>query len=173
MIRYFPPILGERFPDAIEAHRLRREIIATAVAGDIADHIGPGVGFRVREEVGCEIEDIARAYLVVVATFEAVLLAGAVPVFVDVDETMCLDPDSVERAIGPKTRAVVVVHMCGSMARIDRLAALSKKHGLRLIEDTAQAPECDTKPVRAAEPAELTTALHMRFQVEKDAVNTA
>ena len=44
LIRYFPPILGERFPDAIEAHRLRREIIATAVAGDIADHIGPGGG---------------------------------------------------------------------------------------------------------------------------------
>jgi 8-amino-3,8-dideoxy-alpha-D-manno-octulosonate transaminase len=74
-----------------------------------------------------------------VATFEAVLLAGAVPVFVDVDETMCLDPAAVEKAIGPATRAVVVVHMCGSMARIDALAEVCDRKNVTLIEDTAQA----------------------------------
>jgi len=74
-----------------------------------------------------------------VATFEAVLMAGAVPVFVDVDETMCLDPAAVENAIGPRTRAVIAVHMCGSMARIDVLTALCDRKGVTLIEDTAQA----------------------------------
>ena len=70
LIEYFPPVLGERFPRGIKEHRLRREIIATTIAGHIADHVGPGVGFRVREEVGCEIADIARAYLVVTAIFK-------------------------------------------------------------------------------------------------------
>jgi 8-amino-3,8-dideoxy-alpha-D-manno-octulosonate transaminase len=74
-----------------------------------------------------------------VATVEAVLFAGALPVFADVDETLCLDPDSVRRAITPRTKAVMPVHMCGSMARIDRLAELCREQGLRLIEDTAQA----------------------------------
>jgi 8-amino-3,8-dideoxy-alpha-D-manno-octulosonate transaminase len=74
-----------------------------------------------------------------IATVEAVLLAGAVPVFADVDETLCLDPEAVRRAIGPRTRAVIPVHMCGSMARIDRLVELCRQHDLRLIEDTAQA----------------------------------
>jgi 8-amino-3,8-dideoxy-alpha-D-manno-octulosonate transaminase len=74
-----------------------------------------------------------------VATFEAVLLAGAVPVFADVDETLCLDPAAVERAIGDRTRAVVVVHMCGSMAQIDALAEVCRRKDVILIEDTAQA----------------------------------
>ena len=74
-----------------------------------------------------------------VATLEAVLLAGAVPVLADVDATLGLDPAAVERAIGPRTRAVLVVHMCGSMARIDRLVEVCRRRDVMLIEDTAQA----------------------------------
>lgn len=74
-----------------------------------------------------------------VATVEGVLQAGAVPVFADIDETLCLDPASVRERIGERTRAVVPVHMCGSMARIEELAALCSSSGLALIEDTAQA----------------------------------
>jgi len=70
LIRYFPTVLGERFAAEIDGHRLRREIIATAVAGGITDHVGPGIGFRVREEVGSDIAGVARAYLVVSAIFE-------------------------------------------------------------------------------------------------------
>jgi 8-amino-3,8-dideoxy-alpha-D-manno-octulosonate transaminase len=62
-----------------------------------------------------------------------------VPVFADIDETLCLDPAAVRAAIGPDTRAVIPVHMCGSMARIDALAELCDEEGLILIEDTAQA----------------------------------
>lgn len=74
-----------------------------------------------------------------VATVEAVLMAGAVPVFADVDETLCLDPDAVGAAIGSRTRAVIPVHMCGSMARIGELVALCKQRDVMLIEDAAQA----------------------------------
>ena len=74
-----------------------------------------------------------------IATIEGVLQAGAVPVFADIDETLCLDPESVRNRITGRTRAVVPVHMCGSMARIDELASLCAESGLRLIEDTAQA----------------------------------
>lgn len=74
-----------------------------------------------------------------VADLETVLLAGAVPVFAEIDQTLCLDPRSVETAITPKTKAVLVVHMCGAMARIDALVELCRSHKLILIEDAAQA----------------------------------
>lgn len=74
-----------------------------------------------------------------VADLETVLLAGAVPVFAEIDQTLCLDPRSVTAAITPKTKAVLVVHMCGAMARIDALVELCRAHRLLLIEDVAQA----------------------------------
>jgi len=74
-----------------------------------------------------------------VAVIEAVLLAGAVPVFAEIDETLCLSPEGIEKAITPKTKAVMLVHMCGSMARLEEIVALCQKHNLILIEDTAQA----------------------------------
>jgi 8-amino-3,8-dideoxy-alpha-D-manno-octulosonate transaminase len=74
-----------------------------------------------------------------VADLEMVLLAGAVPVFADIDDTLCLDPRSVAAAITPKTKAVLAVHMCGSMARIDALGEVCRTHRIVLIEDAAQA----------------------------------
>ena len=74
-----------------------------------------------------------------VADLETVLLAGAVPVFAEIDQTLCLDPRSVANAITSKTKAVLVVHMCGAMARIDALVDLCRTHKLILIEDAAQA----------------------------------
>ena len=70
LVRYFPTVLGERFPAEIAAHRLRREIAATVIAGNIVDRVGPGIGFRVREEVGCDIAGVARAYLIASEIFE-------------------------------------------------------------------------------------------------------
>lgn len=74
-----------------------------------------------------------------VADLETVLLAGAVPVFADIDETLCLDPRSVAAAMTPRTKAVLVVHMCGAMARIDAIMELCRTHQVTLIEDAAQA----------------------------------
>jgi len=73
-----------------------------------------------------------------IATAEAVLTAGAVPVFGEIDETLCLDPDSIEAVISPRTKAVLPVHMCGAMARIDRLKAVCEQKGLKMIEDACQ-----------------------------------
>ena len=74
-----------------------------------------------------------------VASMEAVLLAGAIPVFAEIDETLCLDPEAVRNAVTKRTKAVVPVHMCGSMARIDDLAAVCASHEITLIEDACQA----------------------------------
>lgn len=73
-----------------------------------------------------------------VATIEAVLHAGAVPVFADVDATLGLDPESVAARMSERTKAILVVHMCGAMARIEELARLGEGRGVMLIEDVAQ-----------------------------------
>jgi len=73
-----------------------------------------------------------------VATMEAVLNAGAIPVFAEIDETLCLDPEAVDPVITPRTKAVLPVHMCGSMARIDEIKDLCDQKGLILIEDACQ-----------------------------------
>ena len=73
-----------------------------------------------------------------VASFEAVLSVGAVPVFVDVDETLTLSPEAVKNAITPKTKCIMPVHMCGSMADMDALQAICKEHNLILLEDACQ-----------------------------------
>ncbi len=78
LLRYFPPVLGERYAGGIAQHRLRREIVATVIAGEIADHVGPGIGFRVREEVGADIASVARAYLVASEVFETDQLWGRI-----------------------------------------------------------------------------------------------
>jgi 8-amino-3,8-dideoxy-alpha-D-manno-octulosonate transaminase len=73
-----------------------------------------------------------------VASFEAVLSAGAVPVLVDVDETLTVNPNSVQKAITSKTKCIMPVHMCGSMADLDALMAICKEHKLILLEDACQ-----------------------------------
>ena len=59
-----------------------------------------------------------------VASFEAILAVGAVPILVDVDDTLTIDPKAVEKAITSKTKAVMPVHMCGSMADLGALKAI-------------------------------------------------
>jgi perosamine synthetase len=75
-----------------------------------------------------------------VATANAVALTGATPVFADIEErTWCLDPDSLRAAIGPRTRAVMPVHLYGYPARMDALSAVAREHGLLVLEDAAPA----------------------------------
>ncbi len=73
-----------------------------------------------------------------VASFEAILSVGAIPVLVDVDDTLTLNPSAVRDAITSKTKCVMPVHMCGSMADMDALAAICKEHNLLLLEDACQ-----------------------------------
>jgi 8-amino-3,8-dideoxy-alpha-D-manno-octulosonate transaminase len=83
-------------------------------------------------------DEIITPTFTFVASFEAILSVGAVPVFVDVDDTLTLNPDAVRKAITSKTKAIMPVHMCGSMADIDALIALCKEYNLILLEDACQ-----------------------------------
>ncbi len=74
-----------------------------------------------------------------VATFEAVLNAGAIPVFGEIDETLCLNPDRLDDVVTEKTKAIIPVHMCGAMARIDKIKNFCEEKELILIEDACQA----------------------------------
>lgn len=84
---------------------------------------------------GCEV---IMPTFTFVASFEAVLAVGAIPVLVDIDETLTLDPKAVEKAITPRTKAIMPVHMCGSMADLDPLLEIAKKYNLYLLEDACQ-----------------------------------
>ena len=88
--------------------------------------------------IGAGDEVIMPAFTFV-ASFESIIASGAVPVLVEIDDTLTLDPAAVEKAITPKTKAVMPVHMCGSMADLDPLLAICKKHGIYLLEDACQA----------------------------------
>jgi 8-amino-3,8-dideoxy-alpha-D-manno-octulosonate transaminase len=83
-------------------------------------------------------DEIITPAFTFVASFEAILSVGAVPVLVDVDDTLTLNPDAVRKAITPKTKAVMPVHMCGSMADMDALQAICEEHNLFLLEDACQ-----------------------------------
>ncbi len=74
-----------------------------------------------------------------VASFEAIMMLGAIPVLVDIDDTLTLDPKAVELAITDKTKAIMVVQMCGSMANMDALKSVSEQHNLIFVEDACQA----------------------------------
>ena len=74
------------------------------------------------------------------ATGTAVVVVGATPVVVDIEpDTYCIDPVEVEKAITPKTRAIIPVHLYGSMADMDKIMEIARKHNLFVIEDCAHA----------------------------------
>jgi dTDP-4-amino-4,6-dideoxygalactose transaminase len=74
------------------------------------------------------------------ATAEVIRYMGADPVFVDISPlTLCIDPDCVERAITPRTKAIMPVHFAGHAAEMDALIAIARKYNLQIIEDAAHA----------------------------------
>src|SRR5262249_32003645 len=74
------------------------------------------------------------------ATAHAVLHAGGVPEFCDIDSnTLCIAPEKVEGHINARTRAIITVHIGGKPADMDALSEIARRHGLMLIEDAAQA----------------------------------
>jgi dTDP-4-amino-4,6-dideoxygalactose transaminase len=75
-----------------------------------------------------------------VASASTIVHVGAIPVFVDIDlDTYALDPEPVERALSPRTRAIVAVHLYGHPASMERLAGIAGHRGIALVEDAAQA----------------------------------
>jgi dTDP-4-amino-4,6-dideoxygalactose transaminase len=85
-----------------------------------------------------------------IATAEAITYTGAKPVFVDIDEeTYTMDPSLLEKAITPKTKAIIPVHLYGQMADMDRIMEIARKHKLPVIEDACQAHGAEYKGRRA------------------------
>ncbi len=72
------------------------------------------------------------------ATAAAPVMVGAVPILVDIDETLTIDPEDIERKITPYTRAIIPVHMGNAPCDMDAIMAIAKKHGLIVIEDASQ-----------------------------------
>src|SRR6476661_4973808 len=87
--------------------------------------------------IGAGDEVIMPAFTFV-ASFEAVISVGAIPVLADIDESLTLDPEAVKLAITPRTKCIMPVHMCGSMADMDALKNICEQHDLKLLEDACQ-----------------------------------
>ncbi len=79
-----------------------------------------------------------------IATTEVIALLNLTPVFVEVNpDTFCIDPAAIEKAITPKTKAIVPVHLYGHAADMEPIMEIAKKHNLYVIEDNAQAIGCE------------------------------
>lgn len=80
------------------------------------------------------------------ATINAVLYTGATPVIVDIEEdSWCIDPEEIEKAITPRTKAIIPVHLYGQPCRMDRICEIAKKYGLYVVEDCAEAHGAEFK----------------------------
>ncbi|MCI2009064.1 MAG: DegT/DnrJ/EryC1/StrS family aminotransferase [Acetobacter peroxydans] len=123
----------ERFEDAF-AQRLRvSQCIATSSATG-ALHIGfAALGIKPGDEV--ILADINW-----IASAAPIVHLGATPVFVDIlPDTWCLDPAAVERAITPRTKAILAVHLYGNLCEMDALLAIGERYGIPVVEDAAEA----------------------------------
>ncbi|MCK9607895.1 MAG: DegT/DnrJ/EryC1/StrS family aminotransferase [Methylomonas sp.] len=122
-----------RFEEAFKAHLGVKYAIATSSCtgalhmGMAALGIGPG-------------DEVIMADTNWIATAAPIVHLGAKPVFVDIlPDSWCLDPDLVEQAITPRTKAIVAVHLYGNLCEMDRLFEIGEKYGISVIEDAAEA----------------------------------
>ena len=105
-------------------------VVTSGTAALICALVGLGIG------PGDEVIVPAYTWL---ASAGAVLNVGAIPVLANADETLTLDPADFERRIGPRTKAVIPVHMGGRPANMDAILAVARRHGLHVLEDACQA----------------------------------
>jgi len=83
-------------------------------------------------------EVIVPAYTFV-ASYTAIIFAGLVPVLAEIDESLTLDPEDIERRITPRTKAILPVHMLGNPCNMDAIMDIAKRRGLVVLEDACQA----------------------------------
>ena len=134
LFRYYGPNFGDRTA-AFEADVAKRVQATHAVAtssGTAAIRTAlAALG------VGCGDEVIVPAYTFI-ATINAVVVAGAVPVFAEVDASLNLDPSDVVAKVSPRTVAVLPVHIENVSADLDGVLTVAQRHGLSVLEDAAQ-----------------------------------
>lgn len=123
----------QRFAAALAEYTGSRHIIPCANGTDALQMAMMALGLKPGDEV------ITPSFTYI-ATTEVIALLQLTPVFVDVDpKTFCIDPDAIEKAITPKTKAIVPVHLYGQAANMERIMQIAEQHGLYVIEDNAQA----------------------------------
>jgi 8-amino-3,8-dideoxy-alpha-D-manno-octulosonate transaminase len=115
----FAEMCGARYALAVSSGTAALKVALAALG------IGPG-------------DEVITQGFTFVATWESIIDVGGIPVFTEIDETLCMDPNDLEKKITPKTKAVIPVHMCGAQARIGEIVAIADRHGIPVIEDTAQ-----------------------------------
>ena len=122
-----------RFETAFKAHLRVEHAIATSSCtgamhmGLSAMDVGPG-------------DEVILGDINWIASAAPITYLGAKPVFVDVlADTWCLDPERVEAAITPRTKAIVAVHLYGNLCDMDRLLTIGHRHGIPVVEDAAEA----------------------------------
>lgn len=142
LARYFSafpkPPAGETF-EALAREKFGVPYAFPVCNGTAALHaafVGVGVG------PGTEVIVPAMGFM---ATAAAVMLAGGVPVFCDVDESLQMDPTQIEPLISPRTVALAPTHHWGNMADMDPILAIARQHGLKVVEDCAQGPGAQYK----------------------------
>jgi len=121
------------FGNNLAAYNGSKHVIACANGTDALQIAMMALGLQPGDEV------ITPSFTYI-ATVEAAALLRLQPVFVDVDQkTFCMDPEAVEKAITPKTKAIVPVHLYGHAAEMEKIMDIAERHGLYVIEDNAQA----------------------------------
>lgn len=136
------PALG-RFEDAFARYCGAKHAIGVANGTDALYLILRTLGIGPGDEVILPVNTF-------IATAEAVSLTGAKPVFAEVDPRYALiDPDDAERAVTPRTKAIIPVHLYGQLAPMTRIQALAERHGLIIVEDAAQAHGAEENGRRA------------------------
>lgn len=88
--------------------------------------------------IGAGDEVIVPGYTFI-ASISSIILSNAIPVLAEIDESLTIDPDDIEKRITPRTKAIMPVHMLGNPCDMDRIMAIAKKYGLAVIEDCCQA----------------------------------
>ncbi|MDE6685856.1 MAG: DegT/DnrJ/EryC1/StrS family aminotransferase [Lachnospiraceae bacterium] len=126
----------ERFEGEFADYLSAKHCVGTASGLDALILACRAVGLQEGDQVIVQ----ANTYI---ATVMAITIAGATPVFVEPDEYFQIDVDKIEEKITDKTKAVMVVHLYGQAAKMDRITEICRKHDLRLIEDCAQSHGAD------------------------------
>lgn len=137
LFRYYGPVPGPSKVASLEQEFARR-ITGGGKAVAVSSGTAALMCALASAGVGPGDEVIVPAYTWIASAF-TIATMGAIPVFGEVDDTLTLDPEDVKAKITPQTRAILPVHMRGAPARMDQLCKLASDHGLRLIEDVAQA----------------------------------
>lgn len=126
-----------RFATALAAYQGSKHIIPCANGTDALQIAMMALGLQPGDEV------ITPSFTYI-ATTEVIALLRLTPVFVDVDpKTFCIDPEAIEKAITPRTKAIVPVHLYGQAADMEKIMDIARRHKLAVIEDNAQAIGCD------------------------------